>query len=241
MPHYAILTYHQIAEAPLPPAGFRSLYVPPARFAFQMRLLQRLGYRGLSMPDLMPYLLGERQGKVVGITLDDGYCNNLQNALPVLQDCGFTASCYVMSGLLGQTNRWDLAQGVLPAKLMSADQIRQWVQAGMDIGAHTHNHVKLPTLPDTLAQQEIAGCKSALEDIVGREVAHFCYPFGMFAPQHVAMARAAGYVSATTTLRGKVQPGDDLFTLARVPIVRSTYLPQFLLKLFTQYENHRPS
>jgi len=72
-------------------------------------------------------------------------------------------------------------------------------------------------------------------------VAHFCYPFGMFAPPHVAMARAAGYASATTTLRGKVQPGDDLFQLVRVPIVRSTYLPQFLLKVFTSYENQRPS
>ena len=103
MPQYAILTYHQIAQAPPSPAGFRSLYVPPARFASQMRLLKILGYRGLSMPDLMPYLRGERQGKVVGITFDDGYCNNLEHALPVLQACGFTATCYVMSGLLGQS------------------------------------------------------------------------------------------------------------------------------------------
>ena len=241
MPQYAILTYHQIAQAPPPPAGFRSLYVPSARFASQMRLLKSLGYRGLSMPDLMPYLRGERQGKVVGITFDDGYCNNLEHALPVLQACGFTATCYVMSGLLGQSNHWDLANGVLPADLMSAEQIRQWVRAGMDIGAHTHKHVQLPTLPDAQAQQEIAGCKSALENMVGQEVAHFCYPFGMFSPQHVAMARAAGYASATTTLRGKVQPGDDLFTLVRVPVVRSTYLPQFLLKVFTSYENQRPS
>ena len=241
MSKYAILTYHQIAEPPPRPAGFRSLYVPPARFAFQMRLLQRLGYRGLSMPDLMPYLYGEREGKVVGITLDDGYRNNLQHALPVLQECGFTATCYVMSDLLGQTNRWDFPQGVLPADLMSADQIRQWVRAGMDIGAHTRSHPRLPMLPDALAQQEIAGCKSALENIVQQRVAHFCYPFGMFSPQHATMARAAGYVSATTTVRGKVQLGDDLFTLVRVPVARSTYLAQFLLKIFTSYENQRPS
>ena len=55
------------------------------------------------------------------------------------------------------------------------------------------------------------------------------------------MARAAGYVSATTTVRGKVQLGDDLFTLMRVPVARSTYLAQFLLKIFTSYENQRPS
>ncbi len=93
MQQYAILTYHQIDLAPPPPAAFRSLYVAPDSFARQMRWLKRLGYRGLSMRDLMPYLRGEKVGKVVGLTFDDGYCNNLHHALPVLQDCGFTATC----------------------------------------------------------------------------------------------------------------------------------------------------
>ena len=101
MQQYAILTYHQIEMAPPPPATFRSLYVAPASFARQMRWLKRLGYRGVSMGALMPYLRGEKVGKVVGLTFDDGYCNNLQHALPVLQELGFTATCYVMSQLLG--------------------------------------------------------------------------------------------------------------------------------------------
>ena len=143
MQHYAILTYHQIEMAPPPPAAFRSLYVAPASFARQMRWLQNLGYRGLSMRDLLPYLRGEKVGKVLGLTFDDGYCNNLQYALPVLQECGFTATCYVMSQLLGKTNVWDLENGVVQADLMTAAQIRQWAKAGMEIGAHTQTHCKL--------------------------------------------------------------------------------------------------
>ena len=76
-----ILTYHQIAPSPARGAGFRSLYVAPAAFARQMAWLHLLGYQGLSMSALMPYLRGERVGKVVGISLDDGYLNNLSHLL----------------------------------------------------------------------------------------------------------------------------------------------------------------
>ena len=237
MQQYAILTYHQIELAPPPPAAFRSLYVAPDSFARQMRWLKRLGYRGVAMRDLMPYLRGEKVGKVVGLTFDDGYCNNLHSALPVLQDCGFTATCYVISQLLGKTNVWDLANGVKQADLMSPAQIRLWSQAGMEIGAHTQSHCQLTTLSDAHALREISASKEELADRIGQEVEHFCYPYGLYEARHAAMAQSAGYQSATTTRRGKVQPGADLFQLHRIPVVRSTYMPQFLLKLLTEYEN----
>ena len=237
MQQYAILTYHQIELAPPPPAAFRSLYVAPDSFARQMRWLKRLGYRGVAMRDLMPYLRGEKVGKVVGLTFDDGYCNNLHSALPVLQDCGFTATCYVISQLLGKTNVWDLANGVRQADLMSPAQIRLWSQAGMEIGAHTQTHCQLTTLSDAHALREISASKEELADRIGQEVEHFCYPYGLYEARHAAMAQSAGYQSATTTRRGKVQPGADLFQLHRIPVVRSTYMPQFLLKLLTEYEN----
>ena len=77
--------YHQI-DAP-PPKGtpLRGLVVAPASFAWQMRMLKMMGYTGLSMRDLEPYLLGKKYGKVVGITFDDGYKNNHLHALPVLK------------------------------------------------------------------------------------------------------------------------------------------------------------
>jgi hypothetical protein len=77
-----ILTYHQIADAPAKGVPFRSLYVSANRFRQQLGMLKALGYQGLSMRDLMPYLRGEKQGKVVGITLDDGYLNNHDAAMP---------------------------------------------------------------------------------------------------------------------------------------------------------------
>lgn len=58
-----ILTYHQIDQAPAKGAPFRSLVVSPSSFARQMALLSVLGYRALSMSNLMPYLAGARTGR----------------------------------------------------------------------------------------------------------------------------------------------------------------------------------
>lgn len=234
-----ILTYHQIAVAPEKGAAFRSLYVAPKDFAWQMRLLSWLGYRGLSMTDLQPYLVGERSGKVVGITFDDGYVNNLKNALPILQRYGFSSTCYAVSQLLGRTNIWDRDVGIQQTALMSGDELLQWGHGGQEVGAHTRNHVHLKALDASSSRAEIEVCKTELETITGMPIRHFCYPYGEYAAEHAAMVADAGYLTATTTQRGRCVNGEDLYALPRVPIVRSTSLATFLLKIATAYEDRR--
>lgn len=233
-----ILMYHQI-DAP-PPRGtpLRGLIVAPASFAWQMRMLSLLGYRGLSMRELEPYLTGEKRGKVVGITFDDGYQNNLHHALPVLRKNGFTATCYGVSSMLGGTNGWD--RGIVAEKpLMTAEEWRVWRDAGMDVGSHTRTHAKLTELPPTQARVQIADSKHELEQTLGCEVRHFCYPYGWYAPEHQQMAREAGYVTATTTKRGRNHDGADLYTLRRIMVARATNPLQFFMKVATRYEDKR--
>ncbi len=233
-----ILMYHQI-DAP-PPRGtpLRGLIVAPSSFAWQMRMLKLMGYRGLSMRDLEPYLGGDKQGKVVGITFDDGYKNNVQHALPVLQRQGFTATCYGVSSMIGGTNAWD--QGKVAEKpLMTLDDWRTWHDAGMDIGSHTQTHAKLTDLSAPQAEKQIAVSKRELESAMGCEVRHFCYPYGWFDETHQRMAQAAGYVTATSTRRGRVRVGDNPFALRRIMVARATNPVTFFLKIATTYEDRR--
>ena len=234
-----ILVYHQIANAPARGSPFRSLYVSPGAFARQMAWLQRLGYTGLSMSRLQPYLSGEKEGKVVGITFDDGYQNNLTQALPALLRQGFSSTCYAVSGLLGQTNAWDEMQGIAQTQLMTEAEIRQWVSAGQEIGSHTCNHVNLLATDDDGCRAEMAEGKTGLEAVVAQPVSHFCYPYGHYADQHVDMARELGFVTATTTRRGRCHARADLLQLPRVPVLRSTSLPLFWLKIATGDEDRR--
>jgi peptidoglycan/xylan/chitin deacetylase (PgdA/CDA1 family) len=232
-----ILVYHQIAEAPKKGAPFRGLYVSPAAFARQMALLKILGYQGLSMTDLQPYLRGEKTGKIVGITFDDGYLNNLSNALPVLQKHGFSSTCYVVDGLLGQTNLWDAGIGIAQTPLMTAEQLLQWQVGGQEVGAHTKEHVDLLAISELAAWKQIANSKPALQNLLNQPVNHFCYPFGKFDKRHEVMAKHAHYETATTTVRGRVAKAINMLTLPRVPVLHSTSLPVFWLKIATAYED----
>jgi peptidoglycan/xylan/chitin deacetylase (PgdA/CDA1 family) len=237
--HIPILMYHQIDTRPVRGTPLRGLVVSPSSFARQMAMLKILGYQGLSMSALMPYLQGHQQGKVVGITFDDGYVNNIEHALPVLKKNGFSATCYLVSGQLGGTNLWDADKGIATKPLMQATQARAWVDGGQEVGAHSRSHADLTILSADQAYDEIVGSKQDLENVLGAAVSQFCYPYGRYTAQHVAQVRAAGYAAATTTARGRACTGDSIWELPRVPVMGSVWLGQLWQKIATSYEDKR--
>lgn len=233
-----ILMYHQIDVPPPKGTPLRGLIVAPTSFGWQMCLLKLLGYQGLSMRDLEPYLSGEKAGKVVGLTFDDGFQNNLTHALPVLQRHGFTATCYGVSDLIGGTNAWDKGK-VAEKPLMTLQDWKTWLAAGMDVGSHTQTHANLNDLSDDDAHVQVTQSKATLEQALGYEVRHFCYPYGHYSQVHTTMVQSAGYETATTTHRGRTQVGEDRYTLRRVMVARATNPLQFFMKIATAYEDRR--
>jgi peptidoglycan/xylan/chitin deacetylase (PgdA/CDA1 family) len=243
MTRIPILMYHQI-DAP-PPRGspLRGLVVSPRSFYWHLMALKMLGYQGLSMTGLEPYLRGERIGRVVGITFDDGFENNLTHALPILQRFGFTSTCYVVANRVGQHNQWDAQHGIAQVPLMSEQQLQQWVAGGQEVGSHSLTHANLPELTAERQWNEIAQSKKALEALVPQRggVRHFCFPYGAFDQATAQAASGAGYATATTTVRGRavVAPEQSLLELPRVLVSRTTTWLHLLLKCFTDYEERR--
>lgn len=234
-----ILMYHQIGEPAPRGTPYRGLTVHPASFRRQMTWLRRFGYRGLSMRDLMPYVRGERSGKAFGITFDDGYRNVHRNAMPVLGELGFTATNYFVAHQLDGGNVWDLEKGIPFSALMNAQEMREWHQAGNEVGSHTLDHVHLPRMAADEARRQICQSKDELEQVLGAPVTAFCYPYGDHTDEHRAMAREAGYDNATLTVRGLASAADDPYGLPRVTVSRSTHLLRFLQKTLTGYEDRR--
>ena len=237
-----ILMYHQIDAEPPKGSPMRGLVVSPSAFSRQMAVLSALGYQGKSMGDLMPYLKGEKRGKVFGITFDDGYENNLRCALPVLKRYGFTSTCYVVANQIGKTNSWDCDIGVLQVPLMTTPELQHWIDAGQEIGSHTLNHANLKNLGALEQTVEIAQSKVQLESLIFQKngVQHFCYPYGGLNKSAVQSVKEAGYLTATTTVRRRAVLGEshDLL-LPRVRVTRTTTWFQLLLKCLTRYEDRR--
>jgi peptidoglycan/xylan/chitin deacetylase (PgdA/CDA1 family) len=233
-----ILMYHSIELMPKTTV-MRSLHVPPRRFKFQMWMLKILGYKGLSIRKLKPYLDGEKNGKVFGITFDDGYQNNLFNAAPILKQYNFSATSYIVTDNVGSSNTWDLKKGITQRPLMTETEIKLWLKMGMDIGCHTLSHKDLTAIPEHQAKKEISDCKHALEKMYNVEVVDFCYPFGQFNELVCNIVIDAGYLSATTMKRGKADLKSNRFTLPRIPINHRTLPHLFLAKILTKYEDNR--
>ncbi len=224
-----ILMYHHVVDAPPLETPSRYLFVTSSRFARQMRALKFLGYTGCSIGDLAPYLRGEKIGKVVGISFDDGYRNIHRNALPVLVECGFTATTYFVSQQIGGSNAWDT--GHMPCEpCMSHQDLLEWSRMGQEVGGHTRTHPRLTDLSAAEARNEIVGCRRDLQEMTGQAVEAFSYPFGSHDDTVVRIAEEAGYTTATTTKRSRTIGFDDPFRLPRLTARLSDSLPAFLWK-----------
>jgi peptidoglycan/xylan/chitin deacetylase (PgdA/CDA1 family) len=210
-----ILTYHNLGSPP-PGATHRGLYLDADTFAFHLQVLADRGYRGVSMDEGLPYLRGEKQGRVAIITFDDGYVDNLELAAPALRRHGFSATCYLVADCIGGFNAWDSELLRVRKPLMDLAGIHAWLGLGMAVGSHTLSHPRLSQIDRLQMRREIEASKATLEDRLGLAIAHLCFPYGDHDAECVAAAAAAGYATAVTTERGRVHRGRSLFALPRL-------------------------
>ena len=87
-----VLMYHSISPSLLPDP--HCVRVHPARLDGHLRLLRRLGLRGVSLRELLAASDRGTAAGLVGLTFDDGYADFLDHAVPVLARHGMTATLY---------------------------------------------------------------------------------------------------------------------------------------------------
>jgi peptidoglycan/xylan/chitin deacetylase (PgdA/CDA1 family) len=203
-----ILMYHGVEKVSEDPY---QLCVTPARFSEQMTWLAERGLRGVSIETLVAAMRDGHARGLVGITFDDGYVNVLENAVPELLQHDFTATMFIVSGLLGGTNVWD-GEPVWP--LMTADQVAEVAAAKMEIGSHGVTHIRLSGLDARRQRAEISESRSRLSELLGRPIHGFAYPYGVMDASARRAVKDAGYDYACSV----VTPISDLgiMTLPRI-------------------------
>lgn len=88
----------------------------------------------------------------------------------------------------------------------------------VDIGGHTLSHPRLSALDAAAQRAEVAQGKRVLEQVTGRTLATFAYPFGRpadYDDDSVAAVRDAGFLSACVNSSGTVQATTDRYHLPR--------------------------
>jgi peptidoglycan/xylan/chitin deacetylase (PgdA/CDA1 family) len=219
--------YHKIAELNSR-SKWPGHYVSPAAFGRQMAALKALGFQSIPLSNLN----SQEAKKPIVITFDDGYENFYQHALPSLKKHNLTATVFLVSQQVGGSNAWDVAEGDVEERLMTADQIAASQNQGIEFGSHTRNHANLAKASPETAWDEIANSKIDLEELLNQKVETFAYPYGAETGETRKMVEKAGYRVACSTRKGTNDTGTDPYALKRINIRRDTALPFFVLKIW---------
>jgi peptidoglycan/xylan/chitin deacetylase (PgdA/CDA1 family) len=229
------LMYH-LVEAPPLRYPLRGLYVEPELLDAQLAELKREA----DFVTLSAWAGGRREGRKVAVTFDDAYLDVLENALPVLRKHGVCSVTYVVTDEIGGTNRWD-AGHAQPRPLMDRAALLDWQQGGQEIGSHGVSHCRLAEVSIARARAEIFDSRKMLEDLGGRPVRHFCYPYGNWNPAVRDLVAEAGYETATITEPGINDATTDLFALLRYGAQhRKPYQAAIKNRLLHPFGSHRP-
>ncbi len=237
----SILMYHQVGVFSNP-KEHRATFCHVRRFKAQMAYLHHLGYDVISLDDALDVLFGvgsgagSDAGHSVVLTFDDGYRNLREHAFPVLRKHGFPSTVFLVSDLLGKTAEWLARDGRFAADLMDMDAVREMRAENVIFGSHTLTHPFLSRVDPDQRAREIRDSKAALEDLLGEEIRHFCYPNGDFNAAAVEEARAAGYASGLTCIRGAATSGDDPLMLPRKAISYGDSLIGYFWKLHMKHK-----
>ena len=157
----------------------------------------------------------------VHITFDDGYADNCSLALPYLVATRVPVTYFVATQhiLSGKPFQHDARLGN-PLPVNTPQQIRAMADAGIEIGSHTRHHVDLGQITDAATlHDEIVGSKHELEDMLGRSVRYFSFPYGLpkqMTPAAVQLLREAGYEAICSAFGGYNFPGNDPFHVQRI-------------------------
>ncbi len=217
-----VFFYHRVADD-----GANSWTVSNRTFARQIAWLRRR-VDLVSLEEAQRRIASADNPRVcAAITFDDGYAANCDEALPLLIRERIPCTYFVTlhNVLTGEPFPHDAAGDARSAP-NTIDELRALAAEGIEIGAHGYHHADLGRLASRRQlYREIAVAGRDLQDLLGRPVRYFAFPFGQRANLSraaFAVAKEAGYHAACSAYGAYNFPGDDAFHVQRIAADAST-------------------
>ncbi|MEN6356494.1 MAG: polysaccharide deacetylase family protein [Armatimonadota bacterium] len=222
-----VLLYHRMGLPKLS-SLVAGQYVAPNLFRSQLDYLSSKGWAAANLESVISNDLSDIDR--FAITFDDGYLSVYEHAYPALVEHQIKATIYVVVDSIGGLNEWDRKAGDQSEPMMSAEQIKELSNAGFEIGSHTLTHPHLTELNDSELKHELVESKNRLEDLIGKPVKSFSYPYGDCDDRVIASAIEAGYSNAVTTKLGIVWKS-SAFEIPRVNVRWNAFGPMLMRKI----------
>ena len=206
-----VLTFHAIDDLP------SVISISPHVFRRGIAKLHRHGYQTLELVEAANII---RRGdfftqRSFVITFDDGYQSVYENAFPVLQRHGMSATVFLTVADKPGANSSDRLPPLENRTMLSWDEIHEMQRCGISFGAHTLTHQDLTRLAAHQMETEIYRSKAIIEDALGTAVSYFAYPYGQFDHRTRAFVQQH-FVCACSDSLGLINARSDLFAMKRV-------------------------
>lgn len=194
-----VICYHHIIEPqPGQSETFKTYSVSPTQFASQMKALKDSGYETILPDQLYNYLVynEELPAKPVMLTFDDTVEGQYTIGAPEMDKYGFKGVFFLMTISIGKP------------RYMTKDQIKELSDKGHAIEAHTWDHHMVTKLKGDDFEKQFEGANKTIEDITGKKITYFAYPFGVWGASVFPKLEKAGYKMSfiLSTKRDSINP-----------------------------------
>jgi len=194
-----VLMYHHVK-----PYSADSEYVVSVdQFKRQVQWLKEDGYETITITDLVEAIqVGKLlPQKPIILTFDDGYLDIYQNAYPILQEVGYTATMYLIEKTLND-------YGYITDAI-----IEELSDAGWEFGNHSATHAYLPSSKNI--QDEICASRSRLMEKYNLPFASFAYPYAAKDDGSIQAVKDCGYTSGAGNGSFTIHVEERIFFLSR--------------------------
>ena len=209
-----VLMYHSISKDA---SGENEYTISSARFEEDLKWLRSKGYTTILPSQLVSYVSGGDRlpDKPVILTFDDGYDDNYNELLPLLQKHQVKATVFVIGNAAGMTHK------------MTEEQIREMADSGLvSIQSHGYTHDDMDAMGEETLEYELSETKKVITRITGRIPYVLCYPTGKYSNLTLEVA-ARHYLFGIKMVGGQYNTSDDPFLVSRFYISRYTDIYTF--------------
>jgi peptidoglycan/xylan/chitin deacetylase (PgdA/CDA1 family) len=216
-----ILTYRSLSNNLFGQSHpYYQINTAPEVFSKQMRWLKNQGYEGIHLSDMLDGLAsGQNMSKRLVITFDDGYRDFLTEGFPVMKQCGFTATVFLVTDRIRTTPMRH--EGV---DYLTWGDVRELHAEGIRFGSRTVTHPDLRSLEPDQIDYELGYSKEIIEQELGTVVESFSYPFP-FPEEDRDFTRFIGdtlqnqgFKNGVSNIIGRVHRKNYPFFLPRIPV-----------------------
>ena len=214
-----VLCYHHIRNFSAgESSNMKSYSVTPAAFAEQMKTLHDSGYNTILPEQLYNYLVHDAvlPAKPVMLTFDDTDKEQFTLGATEMNKYGFKGVFFLMTIAIDRK------------RYMSKAELKELADSAHAVEAHTWDHHMVTKYKGGDWDTQFVRPKKKIEEITGKPVNYFAYPFGLWNKEAIPELKKAGYKMAFI-LSTKRDSSEPLFTIRRM-IVPGQWSTQGMLK-----------